>query len=142
MTISGFDHVALGVPDLDARVRQLVKQCGMRLLYTGTVQATGAPMAMLADADGIKLELIETPDGEGPRFLHLAFRTDDVDAAHDDAVARGWRSRRPPHPINGDYARTALLSDDRGFDLQVIRYGGEQRRDDCGEEKLGGGEQQ
>lgn len=123
MSIGGFDHVALGVPDLDARVRQLVEQCGMRLLYNGTVKATGAPMAMLADAAGVKLELIETPDGEGPRFLHLAFRTDDVDAAHDDAVARGWRSRRPPHPLNGDYARTALLDDGHGLHLQLIRYG-------------------
>jgi catechol 2,3-dioxygenase-like lactoylglutathione lyase family enzyme len=123
MSIGGLDHVALGVPDLDARIELLVDACSMRLLRRGTVAATGQRMAMLADEAGNRLELVEVLDASAPVFLHLAFRTADVDAAYADAIARGLLSKRTPHALEADRARTALLSDGRGFDLQVIAYG-------------------
>jgi catechol 2,3-dioxygenase-like lactoylglutathione lyase family enzyme len=125
VSIGAIDHVALGVPDLDARVELLVRDFALRLLRYGNVPATGARMAMLADADGNRLELVETPGADAPTFLHLAFRTPDVDAAHADALAAGLASTRPPHPLPADRARTALVSDGRGLQLQLIAYDGD-----------------
>jgi catechol 2,3-dioxygenase-like lactoylglutathione lyase family enzyme len=121
MMLRGLDHVALGVPDLDSGIELMVGTCGMQLLYTNTVTATGQRMAMLEDSDGRKLELIETAREETPRFLHVAFLTDDVDAACEALVADGWQTKREPHDLPRANARTALVSR-YGFDLQVIAY--------------------
>jgi catechol 2,3-dioxygenase-like lactoylglutathione lyase family enzyme len=138
VSIGGLDHVALGVPDLDARIALLVDTCSMRLLRRGTVAATGQRMAMLADAAGSRLELVEVLGAPGPVFLHLAFRTDDVDTAYGEAIARGMQSKRTPHALEAEQARTALLTDGRGFDLQVISYGEAAPRRTAGHRRVTG----
>lgn len=120
-TLRGLDHVALGVPNLDLGIDIFVRSCGMKLLYTNIVPASGRRMAMLHDAAGKKLELIERPGDDIADFRHIAFRADDADEAHQALLAQGWHTKREPHDLPRAGARTALLNG-YGFDLQVISY--------------------
>ena len=83
MKLEKLDHVAIEVVDLDYYVAQLVGTGGMRLLRRAIAKRTGTRMAMVGDPTGMKLELIENKDAAtgAPRFLHVAFRSSDVDAA-------------------------------------------------------------
>ena len=120
-TIGQLDHVALGVHDLDERIAFLTGTLGMKLGRIGKHVKTGGRIAMIADANGFKLELIELPDDE-PGFQHLAYRVEDVDAAHASLVERGCTTIRGPHEIGAAKAMTALVEDPSGLQIQVIKY--------------------
>jgi len=124
MSLERLDHVAIEVADLDHYVEQLVGTGGMKLLRRATVRRTGARMAMVGDPTGMKLELIENRDAAGgaPRFLHVAFRSSDVDAAARSLVSKGWTWERGPIDLEEAQARSVLLSDNGGFELQVLTY--------------------
>ena len=100
MNLERLDHVAIEVSDLDYYVEQLVRTGGM------------------------KLELIENRGVArgAPRFLHVAFRSSDVDAAARSLVDKGWKWERGPIDLEEAQARSALLSDNEGFELQVLTY--------------------
>ena len=124
MNLTKIDHVAIEVADLDYYIERLVGTGGMRLLRRSTAKRTGARMAMVGDPTGMKLELIENRDAVGtvPRFLHVAFRSDDVDATATSLVDKGWKWERGPIDLEDAQARSVLLSDARGFELQVLTY--------------------
>ena len=124
MSLAKIDHVAIEVVDLDYYVERLVGTGGMRLLRRATAKRTGARMAMVGDPTGMKLELIENRDAVGtvPRFLHVAFRSGDVDATATSLVDKGWKWERGPIDLEAAQARSVLLSDARGFELQVLTY--------------------
>ena len=124
MTLARLDHVALEVVDLDHYIELLVATGGMKLLRRSTARRTGARMAMLGDPTGMKLELIENGDAAGgaPRFLHIALRSGDVDAAAGSLAGKGWTWERGPIDLEEAQARSVLLSDNRGFELQVLTY--------------------
>ena len=124
MTLARLDHVAIEVVDLDYYIRQLVATGGMRLLRRSTAMRTGARMAMLGDPTGMKLELIENKNAAGtvPRFLHVAFRSNDAEAAARSLANDGWTCERGPIDLEEAQARSVLLSDNRGFELQVLTY--------------------
>ena len=123
MNLDRLDHVAIEVVDLDYYVEQLVRTGGMKVLRRATAKRTGTRMAMVGDQTGMKLELIENRDAaEGvPRFLHVAFRSGDVDAAARSLAGKGWKWERGPVDLEEAQARSVLLSD-RGFELQVLTY--------------------
>ena len=112
------DHVALEVGDLDEHIHQLVHNCGLRLLRTGTRHSTGQRIAMLGDGTGTKLELIEA-DVTTPTFAHLAFRVDDIAKHIDRLNDAGWSTKRPSHRLEAAKADTALLDAGHGLDVQV-----------------------
>ena len=116
------DHVALEVADLDERVARL-EALGLRVLRVGARHRTGQRIVMMGDGTGAKLELIEA-DGtsQRPVFAHLALRSDDPDRAHRHLVDQGWASRSEPHDLPAARARSALVGDGAGFDVQVIAY--------------------
>jgi predicted enzyme related to lactoylglutathione lyase len=116
------DHVALEVADLDRHIEQLVATGGMRLLRRGTNKRSGTRLAMVGDPTGMKLELIENPDATVPRFLHVAFRSADVDATASALKDKGWSWERGPTALEEAQARSVLLSDSKGFELQVLAY--------------------
>lgn len=124
MTLTRLDHVAIEVVDLEHCIEQLVATGGMKLLRRATAKRTGARMALLGDPTGMKLELIENRDaaGEALRFLHIAFRSGDVDAAARTLVGKGWKWERGPIDLEEAQARSVLLSNNRGFELQVLMY--------------------
>ena len=96
----------------------------MRLLRRATAKRTGTRMAMVGDPTGMKLELIENRDAAGgaPRFLHLAFRSSDVEAAARSLIGKGWTWERGPIDLEEAQARSVLLSDNGRFELQVLTY--------------------
>jgi catechol 2,3-dioxygenase-like lactoylglutathione lyase family enzyme len=119
--IGQMDHVALGVHDLDERIAFLTGTLGMTLKRIGKHVKTGGRIAMIADRNGFKLELIELPDDE-PGFQHLAYRVEDVEAAHASLVEQGCTTIRGPHEIGAAKAMTALVEDPSGTQIQVIKY--------------------
>jgi predicted enzyme related to lactoylglutathione lyase len=124
MNLERLDHVAIEVVDLDCYIEQLVRTGGMKVLRRATAKRSGARMAMVGDRTGMKLELIENRDVAGgvPRFLHVAFRSSDVDAAARSLVGKGWKWERGPIDLEEAQARSVLLSDNGGFELQVLTY--------------------
>ncbi len=119
--IGQLDHVALGVHDLDERIAFLTGTLGMTLKRIGKHVKTGGRIAMIADSNGFKLELIELPNDE-PGFQHLAYRVEDVEAAHASLVAQGCTTIRGPHEIGAAKAFTALVEDPSGTQIQVVTY--------------------
>ena len=124
MTLAKLDHVAIEVGDLDYYIERLVATGAMKLLRRSTAKRTGTRMAMVGDPTGMKLELIESKDAARtvPRFLHIAFRSSDVDAAARALADNGWKWERGPVDLEEAQARSVLLSDNRGFELQVLTY--------------------
>jgi predicted enzyme related to lactoylglutathione lyase len=116
------DHVAIEVPDLDTRIERLCKTGGMRLLRRGQNKRSGQRLAMVGDATGMKLELIENPELTEPRYLHIAFRSADVEASLSELQDQGWQKLRGPLELEEAEARTILMSDSDGFELQVLSY--------------------
>ena len=124
MNLDRLDHVAIEVIDLDYYVEQLVRTGGMKVLRRATAKRTGTRMAMVGDPTGMKLELIENRDASAgaPRFLHVAFRSGDADAAARSLVGKGWKCERGPIDLEEAQARSVLLSDNSGFEIQVLTY--------------------
>jgi catechol 2,3-dioxygenase-like lactoylglutathione lyase family enzyme len=122
MKLQRMDHVAIEIADLDARIERLCATGGMRLLRRGTNKRSGQRLAMVGDATGMKLELIENPDAHVPRFSHLAFRSADVDAALASLSEQGWNHSRGPNDLPEAEARSILMNDGDGLELQVLAY--------------------
>jgi catechol 2,3-dioxygenase-like lactoylglutathione lyase family enzyme len=114
--ISGFDHIALAVPNLDEQIERLTTLMGM------VVQSKSDRYALVADPrSGFKIELSLSADAE-THFRHLGFRTSDVDAGHRILVDSGFISTEAPH--RRDFARmyTAFLKDESGLEVQLVKY--------------------
>jgi catechol 2,3-dioxygenase-like lactoylglutathione lyase family enzyme len=122
MSLAKLDHVAIEVADIDRIIDQLVGTGGMKLLRRAVAQRSGTRMAMVGDPAGMKLELIENTDAAVPRFLHVAFRSPDVDATATALVEKGWTWERGPIELKDAQARSVLLSDGKGFEMQVLTY--------------------
>jgi catechol 2,3-dioxygenase-like lactoylglutathione lyase family enzyme len=114
--ISGFDHVAFAVPDLDQQVERLTGMLGM------VVERRSEHYALVSDpASGFKIELSDSPDGKA-HFRHLGFRTPDVEGAHAALVDAGMTSTEAPH--RRDFARmqTSFLKEASGLEVQLVKY--------------------
>jgi len=114
--ISGFDHIALAVPNLDEQVERFTATMGMVL------QGRSERYALVADPhSGFKIELSLSADAE-THFRHLGFRTSDVDAGYQTLVDSGLTSTEAPH--RRDFAKmyTAFLKDDSGLEVQLVKY--------------------
>lgn len=125
--IERIDHVALVVADFDAVVRTFTDALGLRCARIGRLGRDGTRrIAMIADGTGFKLELIEAPadavDPPSARFDHVALRAHDVDASHDRLLAEGFTAHFAPRRLEPAHARTALLREPSGIDVQIVRY--------------------
>jgi catechol 2,3-dioxygenase-like lactoylglutathione lyase family enzyme len=115
------DHVALGVADLDERLRFLAETLGFTLRRLGTNVRTGGRIAMLGHPDtSVKIELIESPDQHG--FLHLAVHVDDVPAEFERLTAAGLTPVRAPFRLEAAKADSALVRDPAGWMIQLVHY--------------------
>jgi catechol 2,3-dioxygenase-like lactoylglutathione lyase family enzyme len=115
------DHIALGVADLDERLRFLADTLGFTLRRVGTNVRTGGRIAMLGHPDTqAKIELIESPEQQG--FLHLAVHVDDVRAEFDRLTAAGLTPVRAPFRLDAAKADSALLQDPAGWMIQLVHY--------------------
>lgn len=116
------DHVAIEVSDFDERLRILTEDLGMVVKRIGRLRSDpDRRMAMVSDAAGFKLEVIEGTSGSGS-FAHVAWRVLDVTAVHDRLVATGHRSVRAPAPLPPAKGETAVVADRAGLQIQLVRY--------------------
>ena len=114
--ISGFDHIALAVPNLGEEVERLTSLMGM------VVQSQSERYALVADpASGFKIELSQSADGVA-HFRHLGFRADDVDATHDWLVRAGLTTTVAPERREFARMRTAFLQEPGGLEIQLVKY--------------------
>jgi catechol 2,3-dioxygenase-like lactoylglutathione lyase family enzyme len=114
--ISGFDHIAIAVPDLDAQVERLTGAFGM------TVQGRSEGYALLADpVSGFKIEMNQS-DGGGARFRHLGFRTADVDGEHKALLDAGMAEVEAPRRRDFARMRTSFLREANGLEFQLVKY--------------------
>lgn len=123
--VERIDHVAIVVPDFDATVASLTTALGLRCARIGRLGRDGSRrIAMIADGTGFKLEIIEAPaDGAtGAELDHVAVRVLDVDASHEHLVGAGFAEERAPRRLEPAHARTALLTEPSGLQVQIIRY--------------------
>lgn len=125
--IERIDHVAITVADFDATLATLSGALGLRCARIGRLGGDSARrIAMIADGTGFKLEIIEAaPDAahEGPAaFAHLAVRVRDVDESWTRLIDSGFTAQKPPRRLEPAHARTALLTEPTGLDVQIIRY--------------------
>jgi hypothetical protein len=122
MSIGRIDHFAIEVKNLEQYVSILEKIGDLKLIRWGTVGRAGQRMVMLGDGTGMKIELTENPATDAPRFLHVAFRSNDVDEACSTLADDGWRLLRGPNVLPAAHALSALFKDDSGLHLQIISY--------------------
>ncbi len=98
--ITGLDHVAIAVPDLEAAIRRFADDMGLRLAGTEDVLAAQTRTAFFP-LPGTQIELIHPLNGAGPvqthldkrggGLHHLAFRTDDILADMRRLQERGYQ---------------------------------------------------
>ena len=115
------DHVGTEEADVDARVAFLVDTLGFRVLRWGTHVVTGRRIVMLTDPAGTKLELMEVAERTGA-LDHVGYRVADVDAAHAALLAAGCTEVRAPFEIAAAHARSSLVREAAGHQLQLIAY--------------------
>ncbi len=112
------DHVGVAVEDLDAAIELYRDRLGMREQHRETVEQFGVEAVLLEVGEG-HVELLE-PTSEksavgrflsrhGPGMHHVAYQTEDIDAALDDARQAGLRliDEAPRPGIRG--SRVAFL---------------------------------
>ena len=122
MEVRRLDHVAIAVPHL-GHARQLFEgPLNMSLRRTGTRKATGAPLVMLGDPFGTKLEMVEESPSGVP-LMHMAFLVDDVDevsevltASHDCSMLR------PKVWLASARADFTTVQHASGLEIQLVRY--------------------
>ncbi|MEE4383454.1 MAG: methylmalonyl-CoA epimerase [Pseudomonadales bacterium] len=98
--ITGLDHIAVAVPDLEAAIRRFAEDFGLSFEGTEDVQAARTRTAFFP-VPATSIELVHPLNGEGAiaKYLssrpgglhHLCFRTDDIDADVERLAARGYR---------------------------------------------------
>ena len=98
--LRAIDHVGIAVENLEDAVRLYAERLGMPEQHRETVEEQGVEAVLLEIGDG-HVELLsplapETAVGRflerrGPGLHHVAYRTDDIDAALEDARAAGLR---------------------------------------------------
>lgn len=116
--LGSIDHVGIAVEDLDGAIELFRDRLGMAVQHRETVEAFGVEAVLLEIGDA-HVELLRPtgPDGAVARFLerngpgmhHVAYRTDDIDAALEQALANGLEAidAEPRRGIRG--SRVAFL---------------------------------
>jgi len=109
--ISGVDHVALVVRDVEAALAHFTGALGLTVLRDEVTTASGGARLVFLDAGNVALQLVSPTGPDGPMAAHLAahgdglhhvcLAVDDIDAAlaalapgADVVVAVGGRGRR------------------------------------------------
>ena len=98
--ITGLDHIAIAVPDLQAAIARFAEDMGIPLKGTEDVPSAKTTTAFFP-ISGTQIELIHPLNGEGPvaKFLdkrggglhHICFSTDDIEADMARLQAKGYR---------------------------------------------------
>ena len=98
--ITGLDHIAIAVPDLQKAIERFAEDFGLTLKATEDVPEAKTSAAFLP-IEKSNIELIHPLNGEGPvqKYLdkkgggihHLCFRSDDIEADVERLKAKGYQ---------------------------------------------------
>jgi glyoxylase I family protein len=128
------DHAGLAVADLTAARSWYCELFGLKPELTLRVDALDLSIEMLIHPEhGYRLELLHRPgstwDGKPAHpgeaalregYGHIAFDVTDLDAAYDQAVARGARPVMPPGPSPERGVRMAWVADPEGNLVELL----------------------
>jgi len=119
-------HTCLNVTDLDRSIEFYSRQMGLRLVSRREVKQNNAEIAFLADDNTGALELTYWRDKkslvEGDNFDHIAFETDDIDAAIKQLRANGVTIAMEPFSLHGSMSKIAFVKDPDGNWLELIQH--------------------
>lgn len=97
--ITGLDHIAIAVPDLQKAIERFAEDFGLDLKGTEDVPSAQTSAAFFP-INKTSIELVHPLDGQGPvqKYLekkgggihHLCFRSDDIDADVARLKAKGY----------------------------------------------------
>jgi methylmalonyl-CoA/ethylmalonyl-CoA epimerase len=97
--ITGLDHIAIAVPDLNAAIERFMNDFGLTYKGSEDVEAAKTSTAFFP-VPATQIELVHPLNGEGPiaKFLekkpggihHLCFSTDDIEADVARLKAKGY----------------------------------------------------
>lgn len=98
--ITGLDHIAIAVPDLEAAIKRFLEDFGLKFEGTEDVEDAKTTTAFFP-LPPTSIELVHPLRGEGPiaKYLekrgggihHLCFSTDDIDADVARLKAKGYQ---------------------------------------------------
>src|SRR5688572_7650877 len=113
--ISGIDHVAIIVRDVDASLPYYIEQLGFALTGDERTQASGGARLAYLDAGNIKIQLISPTGTSGPiadylanpgeGLHHICLTVDDID----ETIAALVPGADVPVVVGGRSRRTAFL---------------------------------
>ena len=114
MTLSGVQHVALNVGDLEAAKAFYLGTLGLQEIARPDFGIPGLWM----DCGGTQIHLVEVGDHDAPDGQHFAFEVDDIDATI--AELRGKAvDVTDPFDLPGGGGRQAFLKDPSGNLLEL-----------------------
>lgn len=117
--------MAIEVGDFDARLDFFTEHLGLELRRVGRLVAdTDRRIAMLADDQGTKIELVEGGSSPDDRLLHLAFDVaapDAVDTTFAALVDVGCVPMTTPRRFEPSRSRTAMVGRPGGV-VQLVAY--------------------
>lgn len=97
--ITGLDHIAIAVPDLQASIERFMNDFGLTYKGSEDVESAKTSTAFFPVAE-TQIELVHPLNGEGPiaKYLekkpggihHLCFRSDDIEADVERLKAKGY----------------------------------------------------
>lgn len=106
--ITGLDHIAIAVSDIDAAIARFLEDFGIPMSGREDVPTEQTSTAFFP-MEGTRIELVTPMQGQGPiaasiakrgeGIHHICFRTDDLDADVERLRAKGYRfTSEQPRP--------------------------------------------
>ncbi len=116
--LTAIDHIELIVRDLDAYVDYMQK-LGFELITRTSHHGDSAELKLPGDGQPI-FELHEVGGEEVIGVNHIAFRTNDVNAAYDGLIDAGIKVEEPPHDVASTGRTNINLRDPDGWRVQIV----------------------
>lgn len=116
--LTAIDHIELIVRDLDAYVDYMQK-LGFELITRTSHHGDSAELKLPGEGQPI-FELHEVGGEEVIGVNHIAFRTNDVNAAYDGLIDAGIKVEEPPHDVTSTGRTNINLRDPDGWRVQIV----------------------
>ncbi|HEX9834942.1 MAG TPA: VOC family protein [Mycobacterium sp.] len=116
--LTAIDHIEIIVRDLDAYVDYLQK-LGFELVTRTSHHGDSAEMKLPGDGQPI-FELHQVGGEEVIGINHIAFRTEDINAAYDRLVDAGIMADEEPHLVASTGRTNINLRDPDGWRVQIV----------------------